>query len=201
MNMDPEPRTVVAPVDPHHLPAAALVAASGMRDNPLHVAAVGDDPQRRIDLMRRAFETVLQFDGRCVLGAWQDDRLVGVAAYTAVDRCRPTVRERLALLPVVARAGPRARKILRWQRTWALHDPDPPHSHLGPVAVDLEHQGHGIGSRLLAAYVSTLDETGTVGYLETDKRANVGFYERFGFTVAAEANVIGVTNWFMTREP
>ena len=199
--MDLEPRTVVGPVDAQHVPTAALVAAVGMRDNPLHVAAVGDDPQRRIDLMRRAFETILRFDGRCVLGAWQDDRLVGVAAYTAVDRCRPTARERLALLPVVARAGARAGTVLRWQRSWARHDPAQPHSHLGPVAVDLEHQGRGIGRRLLAAYVSTLDETGTVGYLETDKRVNVGFYERFGFTVVAEADVIGVTNWFMTREP
>ena len=102
--MDLEPRTVVAPVDPQHLQTAALVAARGMRDNPLHVAAIGDDPQRRIDLMRRAFETVLRFDGRSVLGAWQDDRLVGVASYTAVDHCRPTARQRLALAPVVASA-------------------------------------------------------------------------------------------------
>jgi GNAT superfamily N-acetyltransferase len=198
--MDLEPRTVVAPVDPQHLQTAALVAARGMRDNPLHVAAIGDDPQRRIDLMRRAFETVLRFDGRSVIGAWQDDRLVGVAAYSAVDHCRPTARQRLALAPVVARAGRSAGKVLRWQRAWALHDPGRPHSHLGPVAVDLEYQGRGIGTRLLAAYVAMLDDTGTIGYLKTDKQANVGFYKRSGFTVAAKANVIGVTNWFMMRE-
>jgi GNAT superfamily N-acetyltransferase len=68
------------------------------------------------------------------------------------------------------------------------------------VAVDLEYQGRGIGTRLLAAYVAMLDDTGTIGYLKTDKQANVGFYKRSGFTVAAKANVIGVTNWFMMRE-
>jgi len=29
---------------------------------------------------------------------------------------------------------------------------------------------------------------------------NVRLYERFGFVVEGEADVIGVKNWFMTRE-
>jgi len=41
----------------------------------------------------------------------------------------------------------------------------------------------------------------SIGYLETDKRENVRFYERFGFEVIAREPVIGVPNWFMRREP
>ena len=37
--------------------------------------------------------------------------------------------------------------------------------------------------------------------LETDKWENVHFYERHGYTVIAKADVIGVPNWFMIRQP
>jgi hypothetical protein len=44
-----------------------------------------------------------------------------------------------------------------------------------------------------------MDAYGAVAYLETDRRANVHFYQKFGFTVVAEADVMGVSNWFMSR--
>jgi hypothetical protein len=50
-------------------------------------------------------------------------------------------------------------------------------------------------------YTRQLDETGQLSYLETDKRENVTFYERRGYAFVAQAEVIGVSNWFMAREP
>jgi hypothetical protein len=44
-----------------------------------------------------------------------------------------------------------------------------------------------------------MDAYGAVAYLETDRHANVRFYQKFGFTVVAEADVMGVPNWFMSR--
>jgi hypothetical protein len=44
-----------------------------------------------------------------------------------------------------------------------------------------------------------MDAYGAVAYLETDRQANVHFYEKFGFVVVAEANVLGVPNWFLSR--
>ena len=43
------------------------------------------------------------------------------------------------------------------------------------------------------------DAAGEVAYLETDKEINARFYERFGFEVVGEEQVLGVRNWFMTR--
>jgi hypothetical protein len=40
-----------------------------------------------------------------------------------------------------------------------------------------------------------------VGYLETDRPSNVRFYERFGFDVVGEGQVLGLPNWYMRREP
>ena len=53
----------------------------------------------------------------------------------------------------------------------------------------------------MADYCHRLDQTAMLSYLGTDKPENVRLYERFGYAVAAEADVIGVTSWFMTREP
>ena len=44
-----------------------------------------------------------------------------------------------------------------------------------------------------------MDSAGALAYLETDKPENVRFYERFGFEVVTEDDVVGVHNWFMTR--
>jgi hypothetical protein len=50
-------------------------------------------------------------------------------------------------------------------------------------------------------YCRRLDLAPEVSYLETDKPENVRFYERHGYVVIDEADVIGVPNWFMIRQP
>ncbi len=44
-----------------------------------------------------------------------------------------------------------------------------------------------------------MDAAGEGAYLETDKPENVDFYERFGFKVVGEKEVIGVPDWYMAR--
>jgi predicted N-acetyltransferase YhbS len=85
--------------------------------------------------------------------------------------------------------------------TWSKLDPKERHWHLGPLAVDAHLQGMGIGSKLMRVFCAKMDAAGEDAYLETDKPINVRFYERFGFEVVTEQDVIGVTNWFMLRRP
>ena len=92
-----------------------------------------------------------------------------------------------------------AGRAMRWIRALGARDPEEPHVHLGPLAVDAHLQGEGIGSRLLAEHPRRLDAAGEVGYLETDKPENVVFYERHGLEVVDRADVIGVASWFMRR--
>lgn len=188
-------------IDGEELPVAAFLVARGMRDNPLQVAAMGQNPERRVRIMHGGFSRLLRLDGHPTVGAWDDDRLVGVAGSAEPGHCQPSPRERLRLAPALLTAGRAAPRLARWQWVWAKHDPARPHSHLGPVAVDPDLQGRGIGSLLLADYCHRLDQTGMLSYLETDKPENVRLYERFGYEVTGEADVIGVTSWFMTREP
>src|SRR6202022_3558424 len=71
--------------------------------------------------------------------------------------------------------------------------------HLGPVAVDSHLQGRGVGGIMLAAFSARMDDCRTLAYLETDRSENVRFYQKFGFKVVAEAEVLGERNWFMSR--
>ncbi len=87
----------------------------------------------------------------------------------------------------------------RWVGEWARRDPTEPHWHLGPVAVDSPLQGRGIGGTMLADFCARMDDCRALSYLETDKFENVRFYQTFGFTVIAEAKVLGVPNWFMSQ--
>jgi GNAT superfamily N-acetyltransferase len=183
------------------VPEAVGVLARGMRDNPLHVAAYGDDPDRRARcharLMRGLFRV---FPAQQPICAVRDGALVGVTGVAPSGTCQPTVAQRLRLLPSVVALGPRtAARVGKWISVWAKHDPDEAHVHLGPLAGDAHLQGQGIGSLIMKEHCRRLDRTGDVAYLETDKRDNVTFYERFGFEVLGEDLVLGVPNWFMRR--
>lgn len=183
------------------LQVAALLAARGMRDNPMQIAAMGDSPERRMRMMHRGFSRLFRLSGRPTVGAWDGARLVGVAVSAEPGRCQPSLGERLRLVPTFLMAGRAAPRLGRWVSEWAKRDPARSHSHLGPVAVDADLRGRGIGSMLLADYSDRLDRVGMLSYLETDKPENVRLYERFGYEVTGEADVLGVANWFMTREP
>lgn len=184
------------------IPELVGVLKRGMRDNPVHVAALGDDPERREQRLERLFTALFAVarDQRPLV-ARHDGRVVGGTGDWAPGGCRMDARQKLAMLPAMAWLGPRSTvATIRWTRAWEKRNPDRPHSHLGPIAVERHLQGQGIGSRILRAYCERLDRLGEPAYLETDKPQNVRLYKRFGFQVVDEAEVIGVPNWFMWRE-
>ena len=183
--------------------AAAALLARGMRDNPLHVAAYGPDPARReavhLRLMTAFFRTAAHNEP---IGLWRDGTLVACTGALTQGGCRPSPAQAVRMVPTLVRLGPRTTaRISAWLTSWRRHDPDEPHVHLGPLAVDRGLQGQGIGSVLLAEHARRLDAAGALGYLETDKPENVRFYERQGYRVGAEERVLGVPCWFMRREP
>lgn len=197
---------VVRELVPAETDLAAGVLARGMRDNPLHLQAFGPDPESREQTLIKMFQGVLPLYGPkgLILGAFSaglPGTLVGVCGMVRPGRCQPGPGERLRLLPGLvsgSEAGGTAR-LLSWTGAWSRLDPPEPHWHLGPVGVERHLQGQGIGSALLREFLVRIDGDRSAAYLETDKRENVRFYERFGFSVALEAPVLGVPNWFMIR--
>ncbi|MFN2570716.1 MAG: GNAT family N-acetyltransferase [Gemmatimonadales bacterium] len=185
------------------LPSAVGIAARGMRDNPLHIAALGEDAEVRGQRLIGMFTVALPliFSKGVVLGAFDEDTLVGIAGMIAPGQCQPSFTEKLSLMPrlVPAVGGGAFTRVGRWMGIWAQHDLRQPHWHLGPVAVDAHLHGTGIGSTLMKEYCARLDRARVAGYLETDKESNVRFYERFGFQTIASAPVLNTPNWFMRR--
>jgi GNAT superfamily N-acetyltransferase len=183
---------------------AAHLIGRGMCDNPAIVRVFRiTDAERRARALERFFVPVLGGLHRrgLIYGAYREGSLVGVCGMTRPACCRPTVLEKFDVVPSVLLGNP-ARTILRvmtWAGEWARRDLAQPHWHLGPVAVDPQVQGQGVGTAMLTAFCSRMDDLSMLSYLETDKCKNVRFYRKLGFDVVAEAEVLGVPNWFMSR--
>jgi ribosomal protein S18 acetylase RimI-like enzyme len=68
-----------------------------------------------------------------------------------------------------------------WERFGANHPADEPHAYLSLLATHPDHQGRGLGQRLLASDLARLDAAGVPAYLESTNPANDHRYERAGF--------------------
>jgi ribosomal protein S18 acetylase RimI-like enzyme len=183
---------------------ATRLLGRGMCDNPANVRAFGvQDTNRRSWALTRFFVPVLHglYERGLILGAFRDDTLMGVCGMARPGRCQPSLLEKLSVVPSVVFGNPVGTplRVLRWVGEWSRRDPADRHWHLGPVAVDSHLRGQGIGGTMLAEFCARMDDCGMLSYLETDKSENVRFYQKFGFTVIAEAEVLGVPNWFMSR--
>jgi len=191
------------PLRPDDMLGAAGAAARALRDDPATFACYGDDPLVRlaythtlfVDLFGRA--TVPQHGalvGRCVLG------VAGVLPPGAcVGAMMAPFAETTLSMPEPPLGDP-SRAMVLWA-TWALHDPEEEHWHIGPVGVEPGYQGTGIGRAVMSSLCDELDADGRVGWLETNRERNVRFYSGLGFEVVDEAESLGVPNWFMRRQP
>lgn len=98
--------------------------------------------------------------------------------------------------------GPEAfERMARYERQSTGHEPDEPHYFLGMIGVAPGHQGSGYG-RLLLEHIQVMSEGDPVSAgvsLSTEDPSNVGYYERSGYRVIAEADVGDIHAWCMFR--
>ncbi len=191
---------VIGNLDPKRIPETARVIAAAMSSNPIHVAVFqgkGKDEVRRQEAM---FEVILQHAPGQARVARRDRRIVGAYRMVKWPGCQPSREASEKLLPLLEQAlGDSIPRVVHWVTIWKSFDPMKTHWHLGPVAVDPEVQGQGIGTKLMEDFCSHVDRQGDPAYLETDKPGNVRLYERFGFSVKNEEEIYGVKNFFMWR--
>ncbi len=203
--MKPTDTLQIRHVTPPEIAIAAAVLGRGMRDNPLSVQAMGSAPAFREQALTGVFRAFIGLEiakkGE-VLGAFQDGRLVGVCGMMRPGCCQLAPGEKIALLPrLLMSCGVRGTgRLLAQFGAWSKRDLKEPHWHLGPVGIERELQGRGIGSRLLRAFCDHMDAEHSAAWLETDKARNVTFYKKFGFEVLREEPVNGTTNWYMQRK-
>ncbi len=198
-------RLRVGPLPSEDLGPAALLLARAFRDNPLNRAVLDrHDAHARLRANvcgMRAHLPVAQ-RRRCLLGAWSEGSLVGALVST------PPYGYPLPPPDLGARVRALWGQGLRVQRRWAAvhrrldaRHPREPHWYLGTLGVHPRHQGRGIGSALLGAWLAEVDREPHPVYLETDSEENVPFYARAGFEVAERLSVLRVPVAAMRRPP
>lgn len=185
------------------LEAACHVLGLAFADNPNTLVLARGDPVRARQIMRVAARVGKL--GRSSGSTWvaeSEGQLVGVLHAAEWPRCQATVAEKLLSAPrMIGVMGIGMPRALRLMNCWERHDPRQAHWHVGPIGVHPDHQGQGLGGRLLTSFLALVDARHSAAYLETDVDRNVRLYERFGFRVIDEATVSGVLNRFMWREP
>lgn len=175
--------------------------ARGMRDNPIHVAVFGEDPERREERLRRLFGGVFEAPGwhkNMLVARDESGAIVGVMGMRCPGDCQTTSDQILGSY-VVSNDPEVAGRIGAWPGAWAARDPEERHVHLGPLSVDAHLQGRGVGSKLIRVFAARMGAAGEDAYLETDRAINVKLYERFGFEAVGTEEILGTTNWFMIR--
>lgn len=137
--------------------------------------------------------------------ATRGDRIVGAALWLPpAGLPRGTGRD-MALTARLGRLLLRGRNRRGGFRLLAAVEkkhPRVPHWYLAVLGTDPIVRGTGAGSALLAEVLGRADAAGEPAYLETQKEANLAYYERHGFVVRDVVRLDGLpTAWTMWREP
>ncbi|MBF6174650.1 GNAT family N-acetyltransferase [Nocardia blacklockiae] len=147
-----------------------------------------------------------QFIGLGAVDAAFDETgsMVGAAVWSPPGDRKPSTAAELRALPGLARAF-RTRLLVAGQlaqRMQAEH-PTEPHWYLAFVGTLPSVRGRGVAHALLGPRIEQCDATGVPAYLESSKRENIPYYERYGFDRTGELDVTagGPPVWPMWRAP
>lgn len=181
---------------------ASRLIGLAFANNPSNLAIVRGDQNKSIRMMEQAARTVkLGSEFSFALCAERQGQLVGVLNAAEWPHCQMTIGEKIKSAPSQLRTmGFAVRRAFKVVKARAKHEPRKAHWHVGPIAVHPEHQGHGIGSALLKAFLKAADESKTPVFLQADFDRNVVLYERFGFKVVSQEEILGVPTRFLWRD-
>ncbi len=185
------------------VPALARMLARAFDDDP--VAAWAFRPP---ELRPRALERFQATRLRQLLPdeeVWMAADHTCAALWAPPERWHTTLRQDATLLPAFGHPRLLARMPLvtaGWLALERKHPRKPPHYYLAVLGTDPDHQGRGLGSRLMAPVLEQCDADGVGAFLESSKERNVDFYARHGFRVTEEYRLLrGPTMWKMWRDP
>jgi len=173
---------------------SANVLSVAMVDNPLHVAVFqGMGEKQRLEIEKMFRRLLIELPGIVFLTK-ENQNIIGVMRMKSCQGRK------------VANASQDAidkndigwRKSV-WHAEWGRNDPIEQHWHLGPIGVLPNHQGSGIGSMLMERFCKEVDACHAKAYLETEGDKNVRFYEKFGFEIVRESEILNVKNRYMLR--
>lgn len=200
--MSISPKLVVSEIHPEELPRAAELLGRAYRDNPLTLALLGEDPEVRWRTNEAVFGMRIASMQPVPLVVRDGGRVVGACGFDSPGGSKITQDDMVRVMAAWTAVGPDVpRKAMEMLADWRTKTPAEPHWNLGPVGVDPEYHGRGIGSAMVAAFCEMMDAEGANAFLETDLEKNANLYTKFGFETIHHAPSLGVPMWFMLRRP
>ena len=174
---------------------SAKVLSIAMLNNPMHMAVFqGSGEDERLEIEKMFLDLLSTVPGIVFL-AKENDNIIGVM------RMKSCVGRKATDEAQKPEDGNdiRSRQAI-WHREWSNQDPQEQHWHLGPIGVRPAYQGKGIGSKLMERFCKEVDRCAAKAFLETDLDENVRFYEKFGFSLILEKDILQIPNRFMVRD-
>ncbi|MFE3544489.1 GNAT family N-acetyltransferase [Nocardia sp. NPDC059177] len=175
--------------------AVAATLAAAFQDDPVTCWLL-PDPRRRAAGIPRFFAAVARHVyvplGGAELAADPDGTAAGAALWAPPDRWQTSPGTDLRLAPSLIRAfGRRSRAGGELSDLMKQHHPTEPHWYLSMIGTTPQARGGGHGQALLRSRLDRVDAVGSPAYLESSNPDNIGYYERFGFTVTGEIQIPG----------
>lgn len=193
---------------PADLERATRVLSLAFHDDPGVVWLLPNEGQRR-RLLYWNHKKFLQYGLQAGHVFTTPGSVDGIATWLPPERPMMSLIDavRLGLLALPFKASPL--QFVRFTAMMSmfekLHKQDAPkrHWYLNVLGVDPDHQGQGVGGRLIAPILEQADRDRLPCYVETGKEINVTFYQKHGFDVLKEGNLpLGGPRWWtMLREP
>lgn len=185
---------------------AAGVLGRAFRDDPMAMAILRDvAPAIRVKRLSVMFASALITcvrRGLPLQGREGNSIACASIVYPPGTYPLPTSAQYSILLRSILRNG--FYGVARWLTVldrFAKRHPKDTHYYLEFIGVDPSQQGKGLGSSLLSDLSRRADQERVGCYLETSNARNVSLYQRFGYEIIAEEEILGVTTRFMWRSP
>jgi len=185
---------------------AAQVLARAFVNDPVTVACFRNfSPERRVNALFVDFsaEVLLCVRRGYPIQVNEDGKVIAAAViYTPGAYPLPVWDQWLLLIKSLLGNG--YYDISPWMRWLSEVDqlhPKNAHYYLEYLGVEPELQGKAVGSTILKHLVNKADDEHVGCYLENANPRNVPFYQRFGFQIMSEKEIIGIPAWFMWRPP
>jgi ribosomal protein S18 acetylase RimI-like enzyme len=185
---------------------AAQVLSQAFVDDPVSVAVYKNfSKNRRIKALKVDFtvELLVCIRRGCPIQANEGDKTLGAAVIYPPGRYPlPVSDDWLLLLKSIWGNGfYDIGSWMKWLKEVGKLHPTEPHYYLEYIGVEPEYQSRGIGSVILQHLCDEVDAKGVGCYLENANPINTAFYQRFGFQIIHEKEIIGLPTWFMWRPP
>ena len=180
--------------------------ARAFYDDPVMIWLLSDE-KRRTAQLHRLFTTMTRHH-HLVRGGVEVARGgpgIGAAAlWDPPNQWQESRRGQLAMTPTFIRVfGLRSLRGRAVQELMKRVHPEEPHWYLAVIGSDPTVRGKGFGQVLMRSRLDRIDAEHAPAYLESTKRENIPYYQRFGFEVRGEIALPdgGPAMWPMWRPP